>query len=193
MKLTEIVVASGNKDKIREIKQIFGDVKITSMKELGFDGDIPETGKTFKENAKIKAETIALKFRLPALADDSGLCVEALYGAPGIFSARFSGEGDEANRKLLLKRLEGIVGRKAYFESAVCLCMPDGKTYFGEGRTHGRILQEEIGENGFGYDCLFYSDDLKKSFGLASAEEKNSVSHRYRALCDSALSARTRR
>lgn len=184
MKLTEIVVASGNKDKIREIKQIFGDVKITSMKELGFDGDIPETGKTFKENAKIKAETIALKFRLPALADDSGLCVEALYGAPGIFSARFSGEGDEANRKLLLKRLEGIVGRKAYFESAVCLCMPDGKTYFGEGRTHGRILQEEIGKNGFGYDCLFYSDDLKKSFGLASAEEKNSVSHRYRALCD---------
>ena len=176
MKLTEIVVASGNKDKIREIKQIFGDIKITSMKELGFDGDIPETGKTFKENAKIKAETIALKFRLPALADDSGLCVEALYGAPGIFSARFSGEGDEANRKLLLKRLEGIVGRKAYFESAVCLCMPDGKTYFGEGRTHGRILQEEIGENGFGYDCLFFSEDLQKSFGEASDEEKNGVS-----------------
>lgn len=184
MKLTEIVVASGNKDKIREIRQIFSDIKITSMQELGFDGDIPETGKTFKENAKIKAKTIAEKFKLPALADDSGLCVDALYGAPGIYSARFSGEGDAANRKLLLKRLEGISQRNAHFESAVCLCMPDGKTYFGEGKTYGRILQEEIGKNGFGYDCLFYSDDLKKSFGLADAEEKNSVSHRYRALCD---------
>ena len=74
--------------------------------------------------------------------------------------------------------------RRAYFESAVCLCFPDGKTYFGEGRTHGKILQEEIGENGFGYDCLFYSNDLKKSFGVADDDEKNSVSHRYRALQD---------
>ena len=184
MKFEKIVVASGNAGKIREIREIFTGVEIVSMQELGFSEEIEETGKTFKENAKIKAKTVAEKFGLPALADDSGLCVEALHGAPGIYSARFSGEGDKENRKLLLKRLANISDRKAYFESAVCLCLPNGKTYFGEGRTHGRILQEEIGENGFGYDSLFYSVDLKKSFGLASAEEKNSVSHRYRALCD---------
>lgn len=184
MELDKIAVASGNAHKIREIKEIFGGVQIVSMRELGFDEEIEENGKSFKENAKIKAKVIAEKYSLPTIADDSGLCVKALYGAPGIYSARFSGEGEEENRKLLLKRLDGISDREAYFECAVCLYMPNGKTYFGEGRTYGRILQEEIGENGFGYDCLFYSYDLKKSFGKASAEEKNSVSHRYRALTD---------
>ena len=184
MKLDKIAVASGNKGKIAEIKQIFTGVEIVSMHELGFDGDIDETGKSFKKNAEIKAKFIAEKFSLPALADDSGLCVDFLHGAPGIYSARYSGKGDAENRKLLLKQLEYTDARGAYFESAVCLYFPDGKKFFGEGRTYGRILQEEIGENGFGYDCLFYSDDLKKSFGLASAEEKNSVSHRYRALSD---------
>ena len=184
MELVRIAVASGNKNKIREIKQIFKGVEIVSMHDLGFDGDIDETGETFKENALIKAKFIAEKFNLPALSDDSGLCVDALHGAPGIYSARFSGEGEAENRKLLLKRLNGISERGAHFESAVCLYFPNGKAYFGEGRVYGRILQEEIGKNGFGYDCLFYSDDLKKSFGLASEKEKNSVSHRYRALCD---------
>lgn len=184
MELTKIVVASGNEGKIAEIKSIFTDVEIVSMHELGFTGEIEETGKTFKENAKIKAETVAKKFSLPALSDDSGLCVESLHGAPGIYSARFSGEGPAGNRKLLLKRMEHISDRRAYFESAVCLCLPNGKTYFGQGRTYGRILYEEIGTNGFGYDSLFYSDDLKKSFGIATDEEKNGVSHRYRALAD---------
>lgn len=184
MKLTKIVVASGNEGKIAEIKSIFTGVEIFSMHEMGFDEEIEETGKSFKENAKIKAEAVARALNVPALSDDSGLCVESLHGAPGIYSARFSGEGDKANRDLLLKRLENVAHRKAYFESAVCLCLPDGKTYFGQGRTYGKILHEEIGTNGFGYDCLFYSDDLKKSFGLATDEEKNSVSHRYRALCD---------
>ena len=184
MKLKKIVVASTNEGKIAEIKAIFKGAQIVSMGELGFSEEIEETGDTFKENAKIKAETVAKKFNLPALADDSGLCVDALDSAPGIYSARFSGEGPAANRKLLLKRLENITDRKAHFESAVCLCMPDGKTYFGEGKTYGRILQEEIGTNGFGYDCLFYSDDLKKSFGVAGEKEKNKVSHRFRALKD---------
>lgn len=184
MKLEKIVVASTNEGKIAEIKAIFAGAEILSMGELGFTEDIEETGKTFKENAKIKAETVAKYFNLPALADDSGLCVDALYGAPGIYSARFSGEGPAANRKLLLKRMEHVTDRRAHFESAVCLCMPDGKTYFGEGKTFGKILQEEIGTNGFGYDCLFFSDDLKKSFGLASEDEKNAVSHRFRALQD---------
>ena len=95
------------------------------MQELGFDGEIEETGSTFKENAKIKAKFIAEKFGLPSLSDDSGLCVECLHGAPGIYSARFSGEGDAGNRKLLLKRMEHTSHRRAYFESAVCLYMPN--------------------------------------------------------------------
>lgn len=178
------MVASSNDGKINEIKEIFKGVEIVTMRELGFEGEIEETGKTFKENAKIKAETIAKKFNLPALSDDSGLCVEGLNGAPGVYSARFSGEGPAANRKLLLKRMEHVYDRRAYFESAVCLCMPDGKTYFGEGRTYGKILMEEIGDKGFGYDSLFFSDDLKMSFGLAEEREKNAVSHRFRALSD---------
>lgn len=184
MKIDKIAVASGNQGKINEIKAIFKGAEIVSMHDLGFDGDIEETGKTFKENAKIKAEFICKKFNMPALSDDSGLCVDALGGAPGIYSARFSGEGPAGNRKLLLKQLEHVTDRRAHFESAVCLCMPNGKTYFGSGRTYGKILFEEIGGNGFGYDCLFYSDDLKKSFGLATDEEKNSISHRFRALED---------
>lgn len=184
MNIDKIVVASGNRGKIKEIREIFKGVEIIPMKELGFDEEIEETGATFKENALIKAKSVCSRLNLPALSDDSGLCVDVLGGAPGIYSARFSGEGDKANRALLLKRMDGIKHRRAYFESAVCLCLPDGKTLFGEGRTYGKILQEEIGENGFGYDCIFFSSDLKKSFGLATDEEKNSVSHRYRALCD---------
>lgn len=184
MKLEKIVVASGNEGKIAEIRAIFTGVEIVSMGELGFCGDIEETGKTFKENAYIKAETIAKMYNMPALSDDSGLCVDALHGAPGVYSARFSGEGPKANRRLLLQRMEGIGDRRAHFESAVCLCMPDGKAFFGEGKTFGKILQEEIGDKGFGYDSLFFSDDLKKSFGLAEEDEKNAVSHRFRALED---------
>lgn len=184
MQYQKIVLASSNQGKIREVKDIFSDFEIITMHELGFNEEIEETGKTFRENAYIKAETIARRFNMPALADDSGLCVDSLAGAPGVYSARFSGEGDKANRQLLLKRMEHVTDRRAHFESVVCLCMPDGKAKFGTGRTEGKILQEEIGTNGFGYDPLFFSDDLKKSFGLASEEEKNSVSHRFRALQD---------
>lgn len=184
MELTRLAVASGNKNKIREIKELFGGVELVTLDELGFKGEIAETGKSFRANAKIKAEYIAEKYKLPALSDDSGLCVMGLNGAPGIYSARFSGEGEAANRKLLLKRLENVPDRRAYFECAVCVYFPEGKMLFGEGRTYGRILFEEIGSNGFGYDPLFFSDDLKKSFGLATEEEKNSVSHRFRALQD---------
>ncbi len=184
MELTKIAVATGNAGKLREIKEIFTGVELVSMAELGFTGDIEETGKNFRENAKIKAEAVAKAFNLPTLADDSGLCVDGLNGAPGIYSARFSGEGEAANRKLLLQRMEHVADRRAHFECAVCLYLPDGHTYFGEGKTYGKILYEEIGRSGFGYDRLFYSDDLKKSFGLATEEEKNSVSHRFRALQD---------
>ena len=181
----KLVVATGNAHKLREIAQIFTDYEIVSQKEAGFDEDVEETGLTFSENALIKARAASQALGVIALADDSGLCVEALNGAPGVFSARYCGYhgDDKANRDLLLKNLTGVENRKAYFESAVALVYPDGREIVARGRTQGEILFEEAGENGFGYDCLFFSDDLQKSFAVASAEEKNSVSHRYRALC----------
>lgn len=183
-KTKKIVVASGNDHKIAEIADILTGYKIISMKDAGFDGEIEENGQSFKENALIKASTVSKALGVIVLADDSGLCVDALGGAPGIFSARFSGEGDAGNRALLLKQLDGLEDRRAHFECAVCLYYPHGKMLFGIGRTYGRILEEERGENGFGYDSLFYSDDLKKSFAEASEDEKNTVSHRFRALKD---------
>ena len=182
MELKKIVVASGNKGKIKEIKSIFRGVEVISMREAGFLGDIEENGTTFKENAFIKAKTVGNALNIPVLADDSGLCVDFLGGAPGIYSARFSGGGEAENRKLLLKRMQGADTRAAHFECAVCLYTPGGRTLFGEGKTYGYILEEEHGTGGFGYDRLFYSDDLKISFGEATEEQKDEVSHRGRAL-----------
>ena len=177
-----IVVASGNKGKLREIAEIFTGFAILSMQEAGFAGDIEETGATFAENALIKARTVCKALGRPALADDSGLCVDALGGAPGVRSARYSGGGDAENRALLLKNLSGIQSRAAHFSCAVALVFPDGRETVAEGRTEGEILHEERGAGGFGYDSLFYSFDLKKSFAEATEAEKNSVSHRARAL-----------
>lgn len=180
----KIVVASGNKHKLEEIKAIFKGVELVSMREAGFDGEPEENGQTFKENAYIKAKAVHDALGLPVLADDSGLCVDALHGAPGVYSARFSGGDSADNRALLLKRMDGISHRTARFACAVCYIGEDGKTTFGEGYTEGNILFEEIGNRGFGYDSLFFSKDLNKSFGEATEEEKNSVSHRFRALSD---------
>ena len=180
----KIVVASGNAHKIEEIKAIFAGVEIIPMREAGFEGEPEENGQTFRENAYIKAHAVFEKLHVPVLADDSGLCVDALHGAPGVYSARFSGGDSADNRALLLKRMDGISHRTARFACAVCLIDERGKTTFGEGYTEGNILFEEIGKRGFGYDCLFFSKDLGKSFGEASEEEKNSVSHRFRALTD---------
>lgn len=179
-----LVVATGNRHKLKEIAEIFTDFAIYSQKEMGFDEEVEENGKTFLENACIKASAASQALGIPALADDSGLCVEALGGQPGIYSARYAGEhgNDQANRDLLLLNLTGEENRKAYFACAVALVYPDGRIFTAEGRTYGRILQEEVGDGGFGYDCIFESDDLGKSFGVATAEEKNAVSHRFRAL-----------
>lgn len=187
MKVETLVVATGNKHKLQEIQAIFKDVRVVSAREAGYLGDPEETGATFEENAVIKARAAAEALNLPALADDSGLCVAALGGAPGIYSARYAGGhgDDKKNREKLLAELGDEKNRAAYFRSAAALCFPQsmgGKTVTATGDTHGRILTREEGENGFGYDCLFYSDDLCKSFGVASAEEKNAVSHRFRAL-----------
>lgn len=179
-----LVVATGNAHKLREIAEIFTDFDVVSQKQMGFLEEVEENGTTFAENALIKARAAAKALGCIALADDSGLCVDALGGAPGIFSARYAGEhgSDKANRDLLLKNMENITDRTAYFISAIALVYPDGKELVAEGRTYGKVLYEEQGNGGFGYDCIFESDDLKKSFGLASAEEKNAVSHRFRGL-----------
>ncbi len=185
--MEKLVIASGNKGKIEEIKSILGKFyEVVSMGEMGFVEDIEETGSTFFENALIKAKTVSLALNCSALADDSGLMVEALNGAPGIYSARYSGEhgNDKSNRDLLLKNLENQSNRNAKFASSVVLYKPNGNFVEGYGETHGTILFEEMGNNGFGYDCIFKSNDLNLSFGMASFEDKNKVSHRYRALCD---------
>lgn len=179
-----VVVASNNAHKLREIAQIFPEYNILSAKEAGFYDEVEETGATFQENALIKARAACAALRLPVIADDSGLCVNALAGEPGVYSARYSGaHGDDAsNRAKLLKNMQGVADRTAYFCCAIAMVFPDGKELSAEGRTYGLILDQECGNGGFGYDPLFFSDDLKKSFGEATAEEKNGVSHRYRAL-----------
>lgn len=188
--MEKLIVASNNKGKIKEIKEILKDVyEIVPMGEAGFNEEIEENGSTFFENALIKAKAVSEALGVNALADDSGLCVDALGGAPGIYSARFSGvHGDDAaNRKKLLSELKNLKNpdeRKARFVSSVVLYKRGDEVVSGMGETHGIIGFQEEGENGFGYDSLFVSDDLGKSFGLATAEEKNAVSHRKRALID---------
>ncbi len=180
-----IVVASNNPHKLREIAEIFPEYRILSQREAGFDVEVEETGETFEENALLKARAACKALALPVLADDSGICVNALGGAPGVYSARYCGwhADDKSNRALLLKNMEGKTDRTAYFCSSMVLVYPDGKELKAEGRTYGKLLTAECGDGGFGYDPIFFSDDLQKSFGEATAEEKNRVSHRYRALC----------
>jgi XTP/dITP diphosphohydrolase len=178
-----IVLASGNKHKIKEIGEMLKDYNVVGYKDLGYNFEIEEDGKTFYENALIKAKAVSNALNLPALADDSGICVEALNGMPGIYSARYAGDGiDEHNNKLLLKNMEGQTNRNAKFVCCMVFYKPNGEIITATGETHGKILFEEQGENGFGYDPLFFSDDLKKCLGIASAEEKNTISHRFRAL-----------
>lgn len=185
--MKKLIVASDNKGKLKEIHEILkGKYEIIPMSEAGFKGEIEENGDSFYENALIKAKTVSLALHADALADDSGLCVEALGGAPGIFSARYAGEhgNDAANREKLLKELCGKDNRQAKFVCDMVLYKTDGSIIEGKGETYGKISFKEEGTNGFGYDPLFISDDLGKSFGVASSDEKNSVSHRKRALID---------
>lgn len=194
--MNKIVVASGNKAKLREIGEIFKGYDVVSMQDAGFSDDIDETGETFEENALIKARAVHEKLHCAALADDSGLCVEYLGGAPGVYSARFCGRhgDDKANNLLLLEKLAGVPAEKrtAYFESCVALVTETGEEIVASGRTYGRILDAEQGNGGFGYDPLFFSEELQKSFGLAAPQEKNAVSHRGKALAALAEKLRER-
>ncbi len=180
----KIVVASGNAHKIKEIAAMLPDYEIVGYKQFA-DFEIEETGKTFYDNALIKAKSVAERLNLPALADDSGLCVDVLKGAPGIYSARYAGDGiDEHNNELLLKNMKGVTDRRAKFVCCMVYYDVNGEILSATGEVKGEILTERQGENGFGYDPIFYSYELAKPMGKASAEEKNSVSHRHRALTE---------
>ncbi len=182
----KLIIASNNKGKIKEIKEIFGDKfeEIISQKEAGCNIEVVEDGTTFFENAFKKAREISELTGYAALSDDSGLAVDALNGAPGIYSARYGGENtdDEKNIDKLLSEMKDEPKRSARFISCVVIYFPGGRFLTAEGAVEGEILYERKGEGGFGYDPVFYSYDLNKSFGEASFEEKNAVSHRGKAL-----------
>ena len=181
----ELLIASNNPNKIRELKEILGDrFETFSLKEKGIVSDPEETGKTFEENSEIKARFALEKSGLATLADDSGLAVETLGGEPGVFSARYSGEGatTEKNNALLLKNMENMTDRRAKFVCVITLLFPDGRKIQAKGECHGEILTSPRGTNGFGYDPLFYVPEYKKTFAELTAEEKNAISHRAVAL-----------
>ncbi len=182
----KIIAATGNKSKIKEIKEIFSPLgfEVISQSEAEIDIEPEENGASFEENALIKARAAAEYTDACVIADDSGLCVDALDGRPGIYSARYAGEGASDKDKIakLLSELSGEENRTAHFMTSVAFIMPDGREITAHGRVDGHILEEALGENGFGYDPVFFSNELGKSFAEATAEEKNSVSHRGRAL-----------
>lgn len=182
----KLILASNNAHKLVEIRAILGSEfdEILSMKEAGIVHETVEDGSTFLENAEKKAREIMEISGCCALADDSGLCVEALGGAPGIYSARYAGEhgDDKANNRKLLRELEGVEDRRAHFACAMVLVRPDGSVVRAEGRMDGVIAFEESGENGFGYDPLFYLPERGCTSAQLSPEEKNAISHRANAL-----------
>ena len=182
----KLILASNNAHKLREIKEILGGCfdEIVTLREAGIDHETVEDGETFLENAAKKAHEIAEISGCCALADDSGLCVDALGGAPGVYSARFAGVhgDDEANNELLLKKLENVDNRAAHFTCAVVLARPDGSEVSAEGYFYGEIAHALAGENGFGYDPLFYLPEYGCTSAQLSPEEKNRISHRGNAL-----------
>ncbi|MDO4547665.1 MAG: ribonuclease PH [Clostridia bacterium] len=180
-----LVLASSNFGKLREMKLLLGDAfDVVSMKELGIDADVEETGETFEENALIKARALCEMSGLAAVADDSGLEVDALGGRPGVHSARYSGVhgDDEANNRLLLKELDGAGDRSARYVCAMALVRPGRESVVVRGTCEGEILTEYRGTGGFGYDPLFFSNDLGMTFAQADLADKNRISHRAKAI-----------
>ncbi len=182
----KLIIASNNKHKIREIKEILGErfEEILSLREAGIDHETIEDGTTFAENAYKKAREIAEISGTAALADDSGICIDALGGAPGVYSARYSGGhgNDDDNNALVLKNLEDKLDRGAHYSCAMSLVYPDGTHIAAEGQLFGEIVREPRGTGGFGYDPLFRITGESRTVAEMSEEEKNAVSHRARAL-----------
>lgn len=183
----DFILATNNMKKLAEMQRILSPlgINVVTAKMLGKQlEDVEEDGKTFEDNAKLKARTACKEMNMPAIADDSGLCVDYLDGAPGIFSARFAGEhgNDEKNNDLLLEKLDGVPleKRTAHYVCAICCTFPDGREIVVRGECNGIIGFERDGHEGFGYDPLFLVDG--KAFGRYTAEEKDKISHRGNAL-----------
>ena len=182
----KFVLASHNPGKLAEMQSILSGygVEVVSPAEVGVSLEVEETGGTFGENAMLKAKAYCEASGLPAIADDSGLCVDALNGGPGVYSARYGGEDldDRGRCMLLLSNLRGQTTRAAHFSCAIACAFPDGRTLTAEGRCDGAIAFAPLGDGGFGYDPLFLLTDKGKTFGQLSPEEKSAVSHRGKAL-----------
>jgi len=182
--MTNLVFASNNLHKVDEVKhKLNGLFSIKSMQEIGCYDDIPETADTLEGNAKLKARYLYEKYGCDCFADDTGLEVEALDNAPGVYSARYAGEAKnaDANMEKLLHELSGQTNRKAQFRTVIALIL-DGKEYLFEGVVTGQILEKKQGVEGFGYDPIFQPDGYDKSFAQLSMTEKNTISHRGRAV-----------
>ena len=178
-----LLVASRNRGKINEIKKIYkGSIEILSPIDIEIDLDILEDGNSLRDNSLKKALAYFRKVNICTLGEDTGLFVEALDGKPGVYSARYGGAGDESNRKKLLLELKGESNRRAYFKTVMALVVNENFFKFFEGRVDGDITEEEIGNEGFGYDPIFLPIGYNKTFGQMSADEKNSISHRKIAL-----------
>ncbi|HIY20341.1 MAG TPA: RdgB/HAM1 family non-canonical purine NTP pyrophosphatase [Candidatus Flavonifractor merdigallinarum] len=182
----KLVLASKNPKKLKEMGDILSalGVEVLSEEQAGVDVEVEETGTTFAENARLKAEAVMRASGLPAVADDSGLCVDALNGAPGVYSARYGGEGlDDAGRyRLLLENMRGQLDRRCKFVSAICCAFPNGDVVEAWGECPGTLAYAPKGSDGFGYDPIFFLPERKKTFAELTAEEKNAISHRGKAL-----------
>ena len=181
----KFVLASHNKGKLVEMQSILGElgVEVVLQSDVGLSLEPEETGETFLENAAIKANAVMEASGLPAIADDSGLCVDWLNGGPGIYSARYGGlDDDKARNALLLANMRGSTNRNAHFHSAIVCAFPNGDIVTAEGDCPGTIAFAPMGENGFGFDPLFFVPSLRKTFAQLTAEEKNAISHRGNAL-----------
>jgi XTP/dITP diphosphohydrolase len=178
--MTEIIFATGNQGKLQEVQNLLSEeFKILGLKDIHFFEDIPETAETIEGNARLKAEFIYQKFKKNCFADDTGLEVEALNGRPGVYSARYAGDDNnaEANMDKLLDELKGLSNRAARFKTVIVLCF-GGKYYEFEGIVNGTITHKRRGGKGFGYDPIFIPEGCDKSFAEMSIEEKNQISHR---------------
>ena len=184
--MKSIILASNNKDKVKEVKEILKGYDIISMKEAGIDVDIEENGTTFEENALIKARAIMKLTGQITMSDDSGLEIDYLNKAPGVYSARFMGHDTsyDIKNKALIQKLEGVKGsdRSGRFVCAIAVCFPDGREIVKRGTMEGLIAEEIKGDNGFGYDPIVYLPEYGKTSGELAPEEKNKISHRGKAL-----------
>jgi XTP/dITP diphosphohydrolase len=186
--ITILILATTNKNKVKEFQEMLKDfpIEIRSLSDFGTLPEAIEDGATFDENAYKKAIHTAKILGFPAIADDSGLMVEALAGAPGVYSARYAGEKatDKENVDKLLREMQGIKNRKAAFQCVLSIAVPSGPALTYEGQCDGILLEERRGDSGFGYDPIFFFEPLGKTFAEATMEEKNKVSHRGKALTE---------